>query len=100
MSVDARWLADTTLTPLGDGRFAATLPEHWTSLQGVHGGFVAALAVRAADAAVATLDDGASAPPTAARTLRAATFGFVRGSTVGPCELRASIVRGGCLMTG
>jgi acyl-CoA thioesterase len=62
-------LAGTALTPIGGSRFEALLPEEWVALQGVHGGFVAALAVRAVEA---TLGDPS-------RTLRAATFGFLRG---------------------
>jgi acyl-CoA thioesterase len=62
-------LADVVLTPIGPSRFEADLPENWVALQGVHGGFAAALAVRAA---LTVIDD-----PT--RTLRAATFGFLRG---------------------
>jgi acyl-CoA thioesterase len=62
-------LVATALTAIGRSRYQAVLPEDWVALQGVHGGFVAALAVRAVQAA---LDD-----PT--RTLRAATFGLLRG---------------------
>ncbi|MCU1503373.1 MAG: hypothetical protein JWM12_2727 [Ilumatobacteraceae bacterium] len=62
-------LADTALTPIGRWRFQAALPEDWVALQGVHGGFVAALAVGAVQTALGD--------PT--RTLRAATFGFLRG---------------------
>jgi acyl-CoA thioesterase len=62
-------LADTALTAIGRSSYQAVLPEDWVALQGVHGGFVAALAVRAVQAALGD----------PARTLRAATFGFLRG---------------------
>jgi acyl-CoA thioesterase len=62
-------LADTTLTAIGSSAYEAALPEEWVALQGVHGGFVAALAVRAVQT---TLGDPA-------RMLRVATFGFLRG---------------------
>ncbi len=62
-------LADTALRQIGPSTYAADLPDEWVALQGVHGGFAAALAVRAAQQ---TLADST-------RTLRAATFGFLRG---------------------
>jgi acyl-CoA thioesterase len=62
-------LAETVLTAIGPSEHQAVLPDEWVALQGVHGGFVAALAVRAVQT---TLGDPH-------RTLRAATFGFLRG---------------------
>ena len=46
------WDESTALKPLGDGRFGAHIDEDWTSLQGVHGGVVAAVAVHASEAVV------------------------------------------------
>jgi hypothetical protein len=71
------WVDDSRLHEFADGRLAGHLPQHWKSLQGMHGGLVAALAVRAADKHVNDL----GAPTDC--TLRAATFGFVRGSVAG-----------------
>lgn len=85
------WIEDTAVHPLGDGRYAATMPEHWTALQGMHGGYVAAVLTRAVDASVGAL--AGSGDP--ARTLRAATFGFLRGTVVGELEIRVEIVRAG-----
>jgi acyl-CoA thioesterase len=76
-------LADTVLTAIDRWNHQAVLPDEWVALQGVHGGFVAALAVRAIDAA---LDD-----PT--RTLRAATFGFLRGLRPGPVRFHVDEIR-------
>jgi acyl-CoA thioesterase len=68
-SQHAMALAETTLTAIDRWHYEADLPEAWVALQGVHGGFVASLATRAVEAA---LDDPS-------RTLRAATFGLLRG---------------------
>ena len=76
-------LAAVSLENCGPNRTMAELPESWTALQGVHGGFVAGLAVRAAQL---TLDD-----PT--RALRAATIGFLRGTRVGPCQFDVEVLR-------
>ena len=78
-------LTDTSITPSGPGRYEATLPENWVALQGVHGGFATALAIQAvAD----TIGD-----PT--RTLRAATFGFLRGLRPEPAVFDVTEVRTG-----
>ena len=70
-------LAETELHEVGPGRYEALLPEAWTALQGVHGGFVASLAVRAVNRTMAD----------PSRTLRAATFGFVRGMRPGAATI-------------
>jgi acyl-CoA thioesterase len=76
-------LAETDLHDVGRGRYEALLPDAWTALQGVHGGFVAALAVRAV---THTLADPS-------RTLRAATFGFLRGVRPGTASFAIEEVR-------
>lgn len=76
-------LAETDLREVERGRYEAVLPEAWTALQGVHGGFVAALAVRAATLTMAD----------PSRTLRAATFGFVRGVRPGAATFAVEQVR-------
>jgi acyl-CoA thioesterase len=76
-------LSATELREIGHCRYEADLPEEWTALQGVHGGFVASLAVRAITHAM-------SEP---ARTLRAATFGFARGVRPGPATFVVDEVR-------
>ncbi len=78
-------LAATVLTPTGTNSYAAELPEEWVALQGVHGGFAAAVAVRAAED---TLADRT-------RTLRAATFGFLRGLRPGPAAIDIEDIRVG-----
>jgi acyl-CoA thioesterase len=76
-------LAETELREVGPGQYEAVLPEAWTALQGVHGGFVASLAVRAATRTMAD----------PSRTLRAATFGFLRGVQPGTATFDVEQVR-------
>lgn len=86
------WSEATALTQLDDRRFSAHIGEEWTSLQGVHGGIVAATVVRASEAVVSDLGapDGAQ--------LRAATFGYVSGNTIGDITLDVEVVRHGRAM--
>jgi len=83
----------TAVTRLGDNRFRAHVAEQWTSLQGVHGGVVAAIAVSAASTVLR--DEGADP----ATQLRAATFGYVSGNTVGDLTIDIEIIRRGRAMT-
>lgn len=73
----------------GERRFSGYVGDEWSSLQGVHGGVVAALVVAAAERVIAGLD----ADP--ATTLRAATFGYVRGNVVGDLTLDVDVIRQG-----
>lgn len=83
------WNTAIAVEPLGEGSFRAHVDEHWRSLQGVHGGIVAALAVRASESVVA----GLGADPST--SLRSATFGYVRGNVIGDIELEVDVVRQG-----
>jgi acyl-CoA thioesterase len=94
------WSQVMTLTPTGaapagpvgdDGpvTFRAHVDEQWTSLQGAHGGVVAALALHAAEQVVGRLD----VDP--ATVVRSATFGYVRGNTIGDLDLEVEVVRRG-----
>lgn len=72
----------------GDGpRFAVELDESWSSLLGVHGGYVTALAVHAAE----------SVAPT--RAVRTVTSTFLRPTRPGPAELDVSVLRNGRSLT-
>lgn len=62
-------------------RFTTQLPEEWSALVGIHGGYLTALAVRAAGLVVPDWD---------ARTL---TTSFLRAARPGPAELRVSELR-------
>ena len=70
-------------------RFRAHVDEQWTSLQGVHGGVVAAIAVNASSTVLR--DEGTDS----AMQLRAATFGYVAGSA-GPDAADRLLARDGC----
>jgi acyl-CoA thioesterase len=88
-----RWTDATAVRSLGQQRFSAHVDEQWTSLQGVHGGVVAAIAV---NASAAVLSDEGIDP---ASQLRAATFGYVSGNTVGKLTVDVEVVRRGRAMT-
>jgi acyl-CoA thioesterase len=86
------WSRATKVDEVGDGRFRATVDEDWTSLQGAHGGVVAALAVTATERVL----DGLGVDP--ATSLRAATFGYVRGNQIGHLDIDVEVVRRGRAM--
>ena len=68
-------------------RFDAELDESWSSLLGVHGGYVTALAVRAAEA---------TAPD---RHVRTVATTFLRPTHPGPAELTVDVLRDGRSLT-
>jgi hypothetical protein len=81
------WNEATTVEQVGEGRFRASVDEEWTSLQGAHGGIVAALAVTATEQVLGE----AGVDPTT--SLRAATFGYVRGNQIGDLDIDVEVVR-------
>lgn len=87
----ARWIGPEphASNRIGEKRFRAGIDEHWTSLQGAHGGIVAALALAAVEA---VLQDAGVDPAT---TLRAATFGYVAGNMIGDIEIHVEVIRRG-----
>lgn len=86
------WTDSLDLTPIGDRRFTADIGAEWSSLQGAHGGVVAAVAL----AAVERVLGGAGID--AATAMRAATFGFAAGNSVGPLDVDVDVVRRGRAM--
>lgn len=66
-----------------DGVFTADLDESWASLRGIHGGYLAALAIRAAEA---------TAPDRMPRTIATT---FLRPAQVGPAQLSVEALRSG-----
>jgi acyl-CoA thioesterase len=74
--------ADTGLEPLDDGRWRAFAPEHWFVGRGPNGGYLAAVAARAAEAA-------------ADRPLRSLVLHFVAAPAVGPLDVAVVLEREG-----
>jgi acyl-CoA thioesterase len=74
--------ADTGLEEVSAGRWRAWAPEHWFVGRGPNGGFLAAIAARAAEAA-------------AGRPLRSLTLHFVSAPAVGPLDVGVSLEREG-----
>jgi acyl-CoA thioesterase len=73
---------DTALEPVGDGRWRGAVPDHWLVGRGANGGFLAALAARAAEAA-------------AGRPLRSLALHFLAAPAAGPLKLAATVERTG-----
>jgi acyl-CoA thioesterase len=74
--------ADTALEDVDAGRWRAWAPEHWFVARGPNGGYLAALAARAAEAA-------------AGRPLRSLSLHFVAAPAVGPIDVAATVEREG-----
>lgn len=83
------WDEASAVERTGDGTYRAVLTPDWSSLQGIHGGIVTALAVRASNDTVRA----AGADPST--TMRALTVGFARGSVQGPVDIAVEVVRKG-----
>ena len=69
--------------PSGDGSLGIDLDPSWLSLSGIHGGYLTAVAVRAA------------AGHASGRSLRTATTTFLRSTRPGPASLTVSTLRDG-----
>jgi acyl-CoA thioesterase len=74
--------ADTALQPTAEGRWRGWVPDHWFVGRGPNGGFLAAVAARAAEAA-------------AGRPLRSLSLHFLAAPAVGPLDVSATTVREG-----
>jgi acyl-CoA thioesterase len=74
--------ADTALEEDGPLRWRAWVPEHWFVGRGPNGGYLAALAARAAEAA-------------AERPLRSLALHFAAAPAVGPLDVAATVERAG-----
>ena len=82
---DTRFDSTTSLAPdpASPGRFAAYLDEAWSSLTGVHGGYLSAVAIRAAEAVVGD------------RPIRTVSTTFVRPTVAGPATVDVDVLRRG-----
>jgi acyl-CoA thioesterase len=74
--------ADTALEDVAPGRWRAWAPEHWFVARGPNGGYLAAVAARAAEAA-------------AGRPLRSLALHFVAAPAVGPLDVAVTLEREG-----
>jgi len=79
--------ADTALEPAGELAWRAWAPDHWFVGRGPNGGFLAAVAARAAEAA-------------AGRPLRSLALHFVAAPAVGPLDVAVTLDREGRSYTG
>jgi acyl-CoA thioesterase len=79
---------DTKVEEIGEGRFAAEISERWWVGRGPNGGYVAALIMRAIEAAVGT-----------ERPSRSLTVHFPRAPVAGPAELQVTVEREGSRAT-
>ena len=74
--------ADTALEPVAEGRWRAHVPAHWLVARGANGGFLAAVAARAAEAA-------------AGRPLRSLALHFLAAPGPGPLDVATVVERAG-----
>lgn len=73
---------DTALEPVSEGRWRAWAPEHWFVARGPNGGYLAAVAARAVEAA-------------AGRPLRSLSLHFAAAPAVGPLDVGVTLQRAG-----
>ncbi len=71
---------DTAVTRIDDGTFAATIAPGWRAGRGPHGGYLAAIVLRAL---TATVDDPA-------RTPRSLTIHYTTAPETGPIEIHTT----------
>jgi len=76
---------DTAVTPLGDGCFTATVAPGWRAGRGPHGGYLAAMLLRAL---IHTVDDPL-------RTPRSLTIHYTRAPEPGEIEINVTVERAG-----
>jgi acyl-CoA thioesterase len=81
---------DTAVTPAGDGVWHATISDRWAVPRGPNGGYIAALILRALEAAV---DDPERAP-------RSLTLHYLRPPVAGePAQIHVTVERAGRTLT-
>lgn len=81
----SRFADDTSVQPLGDGRYAATIDRGWWIERGPNGGYLAAIVLRAILAEVAD----------PIRRPRSLTLHYLRPPAEGPCEVAVVVERTG-----
>jgi acyl-CoA thioesterase len=85
----SRFDRDTAVTELGDGRYRAEIHAAWNIVRGPNGGYLAAIVLRALQAAAA---DPARAP-------RSLTIHYLAAPVAGPVEIRTRVERTGGRLT-
>lgn len=88
-SETSRFLRDTAVRPLDPGRYGATIDRGWWIQRGPNGGYVAAIIVRAAMAAIGDPE----------RQPRSLTIHYVSPPQEGPAELAVQVERQGRSLT-
>jgi acyl-CoA thioesterase len=81
----SRFADDTSVTPLGDGRYAAQIDRGWWIERGPNGGYLAAIVLRAIRAEVAD----------PSRRPRSLTLHYLRPPGEGSCEVVVVVERAG-----
>jgi acyl-CoA thioesterase len=76
---------DTAVAQIDDGSFAATIAPGWRAGRGPHGGYLAAILLRAL---IATVDDHSRAP-------RSLTIHYASAPEAGPIEISTTVERQG-----
>jgi acyl-CoA thioesterase len=85
----ADFARDTSVVATGDGVWAATISDQWAVPRGPNGGYIAAIVLRAMEAAVA---DPVRAP-------RSLTLHYLRPPQPGPCTVHVTVERAGGTLT-
>jgi acyl-CoA thioesterase len=80
---------DTAVSHIDEGLFAATIAHGWRAGRGPHGGYLAAIVLRAL---TATVDDSS-------RTPRSLTIHYASAPEPGPIEIRTTVERQGRSLT-
>jgi acyl-CoA thioesterase len=88
---DTKFDRDTAVRPLGDGVYAAEVASDWRAGRGPHGGYLAAMLLRASIEAVSA-SSPAGAP---VRDPRSLTIHYVRAPEPGPVTIATRIEREG-----
>ena len=84
-----RFARDTSVRPLGDGAYGATIDPSWWIVAGPNGGYVAAIVLRAI---LAEVDDPA-------RRVRSLTLHYLRPPAEGPAQVDVVVERAGRTVT-
>lgn len=84
-AMDTVFDQDTAVAREGDGMFAATIAPGWRAGRGPHGGYLAAIMLRAL---TATVDDPSRAP-------RSLTIHYTSAPEPGPVQIRTTVEREG-----